>query len=128
MTAGISVANVANPVLDWLRGVQPPAVAGLHVALHKGDPGAAGTANLSAVSARRQVTMSAASGGAITLSSASGSWAMTVTEVITHISVFDAASGGKFLFSAALSTPRSVVSGDTLSLVTLTVSHSPLAA
>ncbi|MBF6138107.1 hypothetical protein IU501_34630 [Nocardia otitidiscaviarum] len=128
MATGISVANVANRALNWLRGVAPPSVPGLYVQLHLGDPGAAGTANPSAVTARVQATENAASGGSMTLASVSGPWAMTATETISHISVHDAASGGNFLFSAALVTPRNVVNGDTVTLTTLTVANTPLAA
>lgn len=128
MTVGISTTNVANPVLNWLRGVAPPAVAGLYVKLHLGDPGASGTSNPSAVTARVQATMAAASGGSITLTSMASSWTMTATETVSHISVWDDPTAGNFLFSATLTTPRSVVSGDTLTLTSLTVSHSPLAA
>lgn len=129
MPTGISTTNVANPVLNWLRGTAPSAVAGLYVKLHTGQPGAAGTANASAVTARRQVTMNAASGGAITLASVTGgAWAMTATETISHISVHSDPTAGSFLFSADLTTPRSVVNGDTLTLITLSVSHTPLAS
>ncbi|WP_016690860.1 phage tail fiber protein [Rhodococcus rhodochrous] len=128
MAVGISAANVANHVLNWLRGVAPPAVGGLYVKLHKDDPGAAGTANGSVVTTRRQATMNAAAGGSMSLLSMSGSWAMTASETITHISVHDAASGGNFLFSAALNTPRSVVNGDTITMTTLVVGNTPLAA
>lgn len=128
MTVGISTTNVANPVLNWLRGVAPPAVAGLYVKLHVGDPGASGTANPSAVTARVQATMAPASGGAITLTSMASSWTMTATETVSHISVHDDASAGNFLFSAVLAASRSVVSGDTLTLTTLQVSNTPLAA
>lgn len=128
MTVGVSAVNVANEVLDWLRGVAPAAVAGMYVKLHTGDPGAAGASNASVVTTRRQATMNAAAGGSMTLASMSGSWAMTGTETITHISVHDAATGGNFLFSGALSTPRSVVNGDTLTMTSLVVGNTPLAA
>lgn len=128
MPVGISVTNVANDMLDWLRGVAPPSVASLNVKLHTGDPGAAGAGNPSAVTTRMVITMNAASGGSMSLLSVSGSWAMTATETVSHISVWDDVSAGNFLFSAALTTPRNVVSGDTLTLVTLVVSHTPLAA
>lgn len=128
MTVGISTVNVANKVLDWLRGMAPAEVPGLYVKIHTGDPGANGTANASAVTTRRQATMNAAAGGSITLSAMSGSWAMTASETITHISLHDAASGGNFLLSAALITPRTVVNGDTLTMTTLVVGHTPLAA
>lgn len=128
MTVGVSVVNTANAVLNWLRGVAPATVAGLFVKAHTGDPGASGTANASAVTTRRQATMNAASGGSMTLSSMSGSYAMTATETISHISVHDDATAGNFVFSAALTTPRNVVNGDTLVLTVLTVSNTPLAA
>jgi hypothetical protein len=128
MTVGVSAANVADNVLDWLRGVAPPTVEGLYVKLHKGDPGENGTVNPSAVTTRRRATMNEASGGAMSLLSMSGSWAMTASETITHISVHDAASGGNFLFSAALNTPRSVVNGDTITMTTLVVGNTPIAA
>ena len=128
MTVGVSVVNTANQVLNWLRGVAPAAVAGLFVKAHTGDPGASGTTAPSAVTTRRQATMNAASGGSMTLASMSGSYAMTATETISHISVHDDATAGNFMFSAALTTPRNVVNGDTLVLTVLTVSNTPLAS
>ncbi|AKJ71626.1 hypothetical protein SPI1_33 [Skermania phage SPI1] len=52
MTVGISTVAVANRMLDWLRGTAPATIAGLYLKLHTGDPGAAGTANASAVTTR----------------------------------------------------------------------------
>lgn len=127
MTVGVAVYT-ANEVLDWLRGVAPATVPGLFVKLHTGDPGAAGTASPSAVTTRRQATMNAASGGSITLNSMSGSWAMTTSEVVTHISVWDASTGGNFLISAQLTTPRSVANGDTLTMTSLVIGNTPIAA
>lgn len=128
MTVGVSVVNTANQVLNWLRGTAPAAVAGLFVKAHVGDPGASGTANPSAVTTRRQATMNAASGGSMTLASMSGSYAMTATETVSHISIHDNATAGNFMISAALTTPRNVVNGDTLVLTVLTISNTPLAA
>lgn len=128
MTLGISTVNVANAVLDWLRGVAPSTVPALWVKLHLGDPGASGTANPSVVTTRMQATMNAASGGSMTLSAVSGSWSMTATEAITHISVHDASTGGNFRWSAILGTARNVNNGDTLTLTVLTLGNTPLAA
>lgn len=128
MSVGISVTNVANPILDWLRNVAPPAVPALWMQLHVGDPGAAGTANLSVVTTRMQVTMTAAASGMITLSTVSGSWTMPTTETITAMSLFTASTAGDFLMSGSLTIPRNVASGDTLTLTTLNISHTPLAA
>lgn len=128
MADGISVANFANPVLDWLRGVAPAAVPGLWAKLHVGDPGANGTANPSVVTTRVQVTMNAAAGGEITLSSVSGSWPMTATETITHVSIHDDATAGNFRWSAPVGTPPDVNNGDTLTASELTLANNTLAA
>lgn len=128
MTVGLSTANIANKNLDWLRGVSPGTIAGLFIALHVGDPGAAGTANASAVTTRRQATMNAASGGQITLSSMGGTYAMTATETINNFSVWDASTAGNFLFSGTWTVSRNVVNGDTVVVNTFVVNNTPLAA
>lgn len=128
MAVGLSVANIANPNLDWLRGVAPGTIAGLFIKMHTGDPGASGTTAPSAVTTRRQATMNAASGGQITLASMSGNYPMTASEIISHFSVWDAATGGNFLFSGAWTAARTVVNGDTLVVQSFVVANTPLAA
>ncbi|CPS10401.1 gp34 protein [Mycobacteroides abscessus] len=129
MTVGLHTANLANKILDHLRGgtawAQP---GGLWVRLHTADPGAAGTAAGSAVSARSQAAFAAAASGAIALTGTNPSWSMTATETITHISIWDASTGGNFQWSAVLSVPKSVQSGDTLTLTNCGLSLGPLAA
>lgn len=125
MTVGISTAH-ANNVLNVFRGNAYPGVTA-YVKLHTGDPGSAGTANASTVTTRNAATYSAASAGSMALSSISG-FSMTATETISHISLWDASTAGNFLQSAALTTSRSVLNGDTLNLTTLTLSYTPLAA
>jgi hypothetical protein len=127
VTVGLSTTNAANKFLDLLRGTSWTAPTGLYVKLHTGDPGASAASNASTVTTRNQLTLSAASSGSAALSSLS-SYSMTGTETISHVSVWDAASSGNFLFSAALSASKSVTNGDTLSFTTFTVSISPLAA
>ena len=129
MTAGLHTANLANKILDHLRGgtawTQP---AGIFVNLHLGDPGSAGTANPSAVTTRAAAAYAAAASGAIALTGTLPSWSMTGTEAITHVSVWDASTAGNFLWSAALSATKNVVNGDTLTLNTLGFALTPLAA
>lgn len=129
MTVGLHTANLANKILDHLRGgtawTQP---GGIYVKLHTGDPGSAGTANASAVTTRAAATFAAAASGAIALTGTNPSWSMTATETITHISVWDASTSGNFLWSAALSSSKSVVNLDTLTLTALGFSLAPLAA
>lgn len=131
MTVGLATTTLANKILDHLRGgtawTQPT---GLWVKLHTnaGDPGAAGTANSSAVTTRSQATFAAAASGAIALTGTNPSWSMTATETISYISVWDASTGGNFLWSAQLSVAKSVQSGDTLTLTSCGLSLGALAA
>lgn len=130
MTAGLHAVNVAHQWLNWIRGTATTAPTATYVKLHTGDPGAAGTANASANTTRSQATFAAASAGAIALTGTAPSWPSWASgsETETHISVWDASTGGNFLFSVALTASKSITNGDTLNLATLGVSLTPLAA
>ena len=127
MTVGLATTTLANNWLNMLRATAFTAPAATYIKLHTADPGAAATANASAVTTRQAATFSAASSGAIALSN-SPSFTMTATETITHISVWDASTAGNLLWTAALTTSKSVENTDTLTFTTLGVSLSPLAA
>jgi hypothetical protein len=127
MTVGLSTVNLANAMLNGIRGTAFNN-ASTFIALHVGDPGAVGTANPSAVTLRQSATFAAAATGAIALSASPTAWNMTTGESITHISVWTAASSGQFLWSAALSVSKTVANGDTLTLNTCGLSLAPLAA
>jgi hypothetical protein len=127
MTAGLHAANTAHQWLNWIRGTATTAPAGTFIQVHIGDPGAAGTANTSAVTGRQAATFNAASAGAITLSN-SPAFTMTATETISHISVWSASTAGNFLWSASLSASKAVVNTDTLTFTSVGVSLSPIAA
>lgn len=134
MTAGLSAANTANAWLNVLRGTSAAtftAVTTLFVQLHTGDPGASGTANVSSVTTRPALNFGAASAGsqsAIATLPSWASWAGTNGEVVTHISVWGASSAGTFYYSAALTASKTVNTGDTLNLTSLTVALTPIAA
>lgn len=132
MAVGLVTVSYVNKVLDHMhRAVASTAPAGNFAKLHIGDPGAAATANVSSVTTRPAITYSAASGGSIAATATFPSWATwagTSPETVTHISVWDAASAGTFLFSVALTASKVVQTGDTLTLTALSVSLAPLAA
>lgn len=129
MTVGLSAANTANKLLETIGRSGTTFTAGsLYVKLHTGDPLSAGTSAASAVTTRYACTFSAASAGSMSLSSMGGTWSMTTAETISHISLWDASTAGNFLWSVALTASKSVVSGDTLSLSSLTLAFSPIAA
>ena len=129
MTVGLSAVNTADKLLNTIGRSGTTFTAGsLYVKLHTGDPGATAATAASAVTTRYAVTFSASSAGSMALTSMGGTWSMTSTETISHISLWDAATAGNFLWSVALTASKSVVSGDTLSLTSLTLAFTPIAA
>ena len=129
MTVGLSAVNTADKLLNTIGRTGTTFTAGsLYVKLHTGDPGATAASNASAVTTRYACTFSASSAGSMALTSMGGTWSMTATETISHISLWDASTSGNFLWSVALTASKSVVSGDTLSLTSLTLAFSPIAA
>ncbi|MFE7727397.1 hypothetical protein ACFU5D_16580 [Streptomyces anthocyanicus] len=129
MTAGLAPSLVSG-WLNTLRsaGTAYSPVAGTFAQLHTGDPGAAGTANVSAGSTTRNSFTFAASssGSALALSGAPAAWTNGGTsETLTHISVWSAASGGTFLFSVALTASKAWAAADQFTLTSLGASLSP---
>lgn len=125
MSYGIHTANLANSLMNTLGGASFVA-SGTWAQLHTGDPGAAQTANLSAVTTRQQLVFGAASGGSVSLFSVPTAWNMTTTETIVAISVWTAATSGLPLFTVPLTSSQAVNNGDTLTLNTCSLSVGPL--
>lgn len=133
MTVGFSTVNTVNAWLNVLRGTSAATFTGittLFVQLHTGDPGASGTANVSSTTTRQALNYAAASAGsqALTGTTQWTNWAGTNGEVVSHISIWGASSAGTFYYSVALTASKTVNTGDTLTLSSLTVSVAPLAA
>lgn len=124
MTVGFTAAVVNG----WLDGTF--ATATCYVKLHTADPGPAGTTAAAAGdTTRKQATMANASGGSKAMSSMSGSWTNGGTnETVSHISLWTASTAGTFNASAALSASKNWNTSDTLSLSSLSISVSPIAA
>lgn len=126
MTVGL-VAAQANAFLNVFRATNITAPAGVYLKLHTADPGASAATAASAVTTRNAITFSAASAGSMALSSV-GSFSMTSTETITHVSIWDASTAGNPLQTAALTSSVPVINGSTLSFSSLTIAMSPIAA
>lgn len=126
MTRGLVVVH-ANALLNVYRGTTLAGIT-LYAQLHVGDPGAALTANLSAVTTRQALSFSVAAGGSISLSASPAPWPMTATETLSDVSFWDAVTAGNPIRSAPLSTPKSVVNLDTFTLTVCTFSYTPQAA
>ena len=129
MTVGLSATAVANGWLDTLGATAYTAPAGFYVKLHTADPGSAGTTAASAETDRKSVSWSSASAGSKSMSG-TVSWTAwdAGSETISHVSFWSASSGGTFLGSAALTASKAVANGDTLTLSTLTIALTPIAA
>jgi len=107
----------------------PPAAS--YVQLHTGDPGAAGTSNISSFATRIVLAWSSAAGGTKQISAPvviTASWAGTSPETLTHVSYWSAVTGGTFVVSDQLAAPVTVVTGQPVNLASLTVPAPPLAA
>lgn len=130
MTVGFSSANLITLWLNTLRATNMTAPVATYVKLHVGDPGAAGAGNPAAGSTTRVVaTQAAPSGNAIALNGTAPVWTNGgTTETITHISIWDAITAGNFDYAVALTTPQPWVSGNTLTLATLGMTFTPVAA
>jgi hypothetical protein len=131
MAVGLSAVNYANKVLDHMhRAVASTAPAGNFIKLHTADPGAAGATAASSVVTRPSATFNAAAAGSIAMSNTPSwaSWAGTNGEVVSHVSIWDANTAGTFLASAALASSKTVQTGDTLTLASMTVAFTPIAA
>lgn len=131
MASGLAATTLANKWLDMLGASAFSAPATTFVQLHTGEPGAAGTSNVSSVTTRPAITWAAASAGSKAIAAtlpAWSNWAGTNGEVVTNISVWDASSNGNFLFSVLLTASKTVNNGDTLTLTSMTISFTPIAA
>jgi len=130
MTVGLKDTNLANKWLDMLGGTAFTAPAVTAVKLHTGDPGSAGTSNASAETTRKALTWSAAAAGVKAITATLPQWPAwsAGSETISHISVWDSTTAGVFLYSFAVTTPKSITNGDTLNMTAHTASMAPLAA
>lgn len=115
MPFGVS-ETIAN---SWLNGLCNSTAwtepAEFWCKLHTNDPGD-GASSPAANTTRQQPTFSAASGGAITTSTDIIWAAVPNTEIYTHLSFWDASSGGTFIGSMALDTIYSITAGQTFTI------------
>jgi hypothetical protein len=136
MAVGLSAVNTANAWLNTLRGTSAAtftAVTTMFIQLHTnaGDPGASGTSNVSSVTTRPALNFGAAAAGsqaAVATLPSWTNWAGTNGEIVTYVSTWGASSAGTFYYSATLTLAKTVNTGDTLSVSSLTVALTPIAA
>jgi hypothetical protein len=132
MATGLAAGTLANLWLNMLSGSAFTAPTNTYVKLHNnvGDPGAAGASNPSANTTRVILAWSAAAAGSKSITATLPVWAAWAagSETIAYMSVWDAITAGNFLYSFALTTPKAMTNGDTLTLTSHSISLTPLAA
>jgi hypothetical protein len=124
MADGLSTAT-ADIALNAIVGTGTnQANAASYVQLHTGDPGSAGTANVSNVTTRESVTWGSAAAGTVSASNEPEwtSWAGTNGETDTDISFWSASTSGTFGMSMTLSSSVTMDTGDSLTLTSISVS------
>lgn len=115
-----------SAVLNYVfRGVAMPTLTSVYVSLHTSDPTDAGSGTEVSGGSYARVAVTRTTGSwaapsdnagaqqtsnsaAITFPTPSANW----PGPITHVGIFDAATAGNLLYSAALGTPRTVNNGD----------------
>lgn len=112
----MSIANYFETLLLKALRNESPAKEKVYAKLHKGDPGEDGTANAAGETTRKQVTFAAPSGGSISTSADLEWTAVSTAETISHISLWDAISGGNCLWTLALAASKAVSEGDTFKI------------
>ena len=127
MTVGIS-NYLANKLLDSVaKGIAYTPPTTVYAKIHQGDPGAAGTANASAVTTRVACTFNAAASGSIGMSG-TPEFTLSALETITHVSFWDANTGGNFLWSSQAATAKQGDTGDIIRISTANLSIGPVAS
>lgn len=127
MPVGIS-SYLSNKILDHVcrnTAYTPPST--VYARIHTGQPGAAGTSNGSSITTRIATTFAAAAAGQIAMSN-TPEFTLSGNETITHVSFWDAATGGNFLWSSQATTAKSGGNGDIIRISTNTLSLGPIAS
>jgi hypothetical protein len=113
--------KIADHLLSTTSWTMPSQV---YVKLHTGDPGEAGTANAAGETTRQAANWSSASSGSASLSGTVSWTGVSTGETYTHVSLWDASSGGNCLASGAMGSSVAVSSGYNFNLTAMTVTVS----
>lgn len=118
MTVGLA-PGVAQDILNSLaRGEAWTPPAGFFCKLHTGDPGVAGTANAFGDTTRKEASFADAGSDGICETDADMDWTnVSAAGTVSHISFWDAVTGGVFQGSDALGTARTLDIGDNFTIL-----------
>lgn len=131
MALGLAPA-IAQSILDALcRSVAWTEPAGFYIKLHTADPGAAGANAAFGDATRKAATFAAAAADGTITTSADINWTnVSAAGTVSHVSFWDASSGGNFLGSDDLAVARVLAIGDNFTILAgdVDLSLTPIAA
>lgn len=131
MTTGLSSATAQGILNEMCNAGSWTIPTSFWVKLHTGDPGAAGSSNTASNTTRQSAAFaSAAAAGTIT-TNADVTWtSVSATESYSHVSFWDASSGGNLIATDNLEATRGVTAGDNFTIASgdIDISLSPIAA
>jgi hypothetical protein len=115
-------SSLATDMLKLFTNNSPGSYSAWYAQLHTGEPGSAGTANVSSVTTRESISWNAPSGGSVTSSNTQtwSSWAGSA-DTLSYVSIWSASSSGTFYDSIALSSSPTMASGDTIEITEITI-------
>ena len=131
MATGLAAAiaqSMLNALCRNVAWTQPP---GFFIKLHTADPGAAGATAAFGDATRQSATFAAAASDGTITTSADTNWTnVSAAGTVTHCSFWSASTGGTFLGSDDLATPRTLAIGDNFTILAgdVDLSLAPIAA
>ena len=131
MTTGLSSATAQGILNELCNAGSWTIPTSFWVKLHLGDPGAAGSSNAASNTTRQSAAFSSAAAAGTITTSADVTWtSVSATESYSHVSFWDASTGGTLLATDNLEATRGVTAGDNFTIVAgdIDISLSPIAA
>lgn len=131
MTTGLSSATAQGILNELCNAGSWTIPTSFWVKLHLGDPGAAGASNAASNTTRQSASFSSAAAAGTITTSADVTWtSVSATESYSHVSFWDASTGGNLLATDNLEATRGVTAGDNFTIVAgdIDISLSPIAA
>lgn len=131
MTTGLSSATAQGILNEMCNAGSWTIPTSFWVKLHTGDPGAAGSSNAGSNTTRQSAAFSSAAAAGTITTSADVTWtSVSATESYSHVSFWDASTGGNLIATDNLEATRGVTAGDNFTIASgdIDISLSPIAA
>lgn len=131
MATGLAPAIAQSMLNSLCRNVPWTPPPGFFLKLHTADPGPSGALAAFGDATRQSTTFAAAAADGTITNSADVNWVgVTAAGTVSHVSFWSAVTGGSFLGSDDLATPRALGVGDNFTIVAgdVDLSLAPVAA